>query len=218
MNCHTSGGRSFNSWVIFQSSIIAHSCSVGPSMKACSSGVSLGSGKDSRRFQSGLPENRSRSHHTVPALMASCSVWDIAGVIFLNTPNTGPVNTARRSGGRLRTAATTAKTAQAAGGSGQWKINWSAASQAASPTVQARTGARKYASAPSSTTRTTADIILFYPRVDPSIPAATARDAAAIGTSCPALRNQPSMGATRPAMTKGTRYLTIMSGSRALTI
>lgn len=75
--------------------------------------------------------------------MASCSVCDIAGVIFLNTPNTGPVNTARRSGTMLSTAATAAKTAQAATGSGQWNTNWSAASQAATPTVQTSTGAAK---------------------------------------------------------------------------
>ena len=80
MNCQTSGGRSFSSWVIFQSShhaaqlfdraveerlLLRRSASASAWRAACSS--------------PGLPLNSSPSHHTVPASSASCSVCDTCG-------------------------------------------------------------------------------------------------------------------------------------------
>ena len=49
-------------------------------------------------FQSGLPENNCPSHHTVPASIASRSVSDKAGNIFLNMEKKGPDMYCRLSG------------------------------------------------------------------------------------------------------------------------
>src|ERR1700733_9422625 len=82
MKSQTSGGRSRHSQLIFHSSSMAQSSSTGPLRKASSSAVSA-AGAVARSFdQSGLPVNKSASHHTSPASSASRSVSDIAG----NTP------------------------------------------------------------------------------------------------------------------------------------
>ncbi len=83
MNCHTSGGRSCSTWLVCQSFDMAHNCSVSlsrndlllrrePGLREATSSL----------FQSGLPRNKSPSHHTVPASSASRSVWDIGGRIL----------------------------------------------------------------------------------------------------------------------------------------
>jgi len=53
-------------------------------------------------FQSGRPLNNSPSHQTVPASMASRSVSDIGGRVFLNQRNNGVVNHLRRASGSSR--------------------------------------------------------------------------------------------------------------------
>ena len=60
------------------------SSSVSLSRNACSSADSVGFGNASSFDQSGLPEKRSPSHHTVPALIASASVSDIGGITLRN--------------------------------------------------------------------------------------------------------------------------------------
>src|SRR3984893_13674513 len=82
MKSQTSGGRSRNSQLIFQSSSMAQSWSTGPLRKASSSAVSVAGAVASNFAQSGLPVNKSASHQTSPASSASRSVSDIAG----NTP------------------------------------------------------------------------------------------------------------------------------------
>src|SRR3979490_2953098 len=82
MKSQTSGGRSRNSQLIFQSSSIAQSSSTGPLRKACSSGVRAAGGWLSSFAQAGLRVKRSASHQTSPASSASRSVSDMAG----NTP------------------------------------------------------------------------------------------------------------------------------------
>src|SRR5258707_15053067 len=82
MKSQTSGGKSRHSQLIFQSSSIAQRVSTGPLRNASSSAVSVAGAVPSSFDQSGLPVNRSASHHTSPASSASRSVSDIAG----NTP------------------------------------------------------------------------------------------------------------------------------------
>src|SRR4030088_2701769 len=79
MKSQTSGGRSRHSQLIFHSSSMAQSWSTGPLRKAPSSAVSVAGAVASSFDQSGLPVNRSASHHTSPASSASRSVSDIAG-------------------------------------------------------------------------------------------------------------------------------------------
>jgi hypothetical protein len=67
---------------------MAQTSSQGPSTKACSSAESFGAGIASILFQSGLPENRSASHHTVPASIASFSVCDMSGRMRRNIAST----------------------------------------------------------------------------------------------------------------------------------
>ncbi|MNL44558.1 hypothetical protein D3C87_1671410 [compost metagenome] len=76
---HTRGGRSRRFQVMSHSSSMAHSCATGPSMNACSCGVSVATGTSSSLRQSGLPVNRSASHQESPASMASRSVADMGG-------------------------------------------------------------------------------------------------------------------------------------------
>src|SRR5476649_2447147 len=76
---HASAGKSRSSQFIFQSSSIVQSCTTGPSRKACSSGESLAGASASSLVQSGLPVNRSASHQTSPASIASRSVFDRLG-------------------------------------------------------------------------------------------------------------------------------------------
>src|ERR1700746_1138956 len=76
---HTLGGRSPSSQVMVQSSSMPPSSSTGPSRKACPSPESLAGGVASSFDQSGLPENRSASHQTPPASIASRSVAESAG-------------------------------------------------------------------------------------------------------------------------------------------
>ena len=106
MYCQTSGGRSFSSWVISQSSHMRHRSSTGPSRKACSSGVNLGFGVLSNLFQSGRPLNNSPSHQTVPASSASCSVCETWGKALRNQLSSGSLISARRSCGTISSAAT----------------------------------------------------------------------------------------------------------------
>src|SRR3989441_9473420 len=49
--------------------------------------------------QSGRPEKRSPSHHTVPASIASCSVWDMAGSWPRYQARRGRETSKRRKGG-----------------------------------------------------------------------------------------------------------------------
>ena len=85
-----SGGRS-PSMVIVGRSSMAQSSSTGPLRKACSRSES-GCGTNWSNFrQSGVPENRSRSHQTVPASRAIRSV----------SPNTGSSGPIRRMTDRL---------------------------------------------------------------------------------------------------------------------
>ncbi len=99
MNCQTSGGKSARWWVMSQSFSIAHSCSTSLSRKACSSSLKAGLGKASSLSQSGCPLNRSPSHHTVPASIASCSVAEMGGSILRNSLSTAPLITVRRNTG-----------------------------------------------------------------------------------------------------------------------
>ncbi len=96
MKSHTFGGRSASSCVICQSSIMPHSSSTGPSMKACSSTLSSGFGCLSNSCQSGLPENNSPSKPTVPASSAVCSVSDSFGVTLANSFSSGALIWRRR--------------------------------------------------------------------------------------------------------------------------
>src|SRR5260370_31110832 len=75
----TSGGRSHRSKVICQSSSMRQSSFTGPSRNACSSPDNVAGGTASSFAQSGLPANRSASHHTSPASIASRSASDILG-------------------------------------------------------------------------------------------------------------------------------------------
>ena len=100
-----------------QSGAIRQSSSVSPSRNACSSAESAGFGYASSFDQSGRPEKRSPSHHTVPALIASASVSDIGGITFRNAARARLLTTARRSGGSARIA-----TIAASGASSQSQI------------------------------------------------------------------------------------------------
>ena len=105
MNSQTSGDKSPRRETS-QSLTISHNCSVGPSRKACSSSVKFSAGSDSKRCQSGDPENSSASHQTVPASSASCSVWDTEGIERRKKSNIGPVkNFFRRPSKFIATAA-----------------------------------------------------------------------------------------------------------------
>ncbi len=106
MKSQTSGGRSASSWVICQSSSMAHSSSTGPSRKACSSADSSGFGWPCNCDQSGLPENSSPSKPTVPASSAVCSVSDSFGVTFANIFSSGALICLRRRPSRFRGTAT----------------------------------------------------------------------------------------------------------------
>src|SRR5574340_1182676 len=96
MNCQTSGGRSARLCVMSQSSSIAHNCSTSLSRKACSAVLSPHLGKASSLFQSGCPLNRSPSHHTVPASIASCSVAEICGRVLRKILRMVPLMMLRR--------------------------------------------------------------------------------------------------------------------------
>ena len=98
MYCQACGGRSPSAYVS-QSGAIRHSSSASPSRNACSSADSAGFGNASSFDQSGLPEKRSPSHHTVPALIAVASVSDIGGITLRKTARTRLLTSARRSGG-----------------------------------------------------------------------------------------------------------------------
>src|ERR1700760_1890453 len=79
MKSQAAFGRSRHSQLIFQSSSIAQSSSVGPLRNAFSSSVRTAAGKANNFDQSGLPVKRSASHQTSPASSASRSVSDIDG-------------------------------------------------------------------------------------------------------------------------------------------
>src|SRR5713101_2657033 len=76
---HTCGGRSRNSQLMCQSSSMRQSSSTGPSRNACSSADNVAGGNARSFVQSGLPLNRSASHQTSPASIASRSVSDRLG-------------------------------------------------------------------------------------------------------------------------------------------
>src|SRR5256886_10858738 len=76
---HTSGGRSRSSQLMRHSSSMRQSSSTGPSRNACSSSDSVAGGTARSLAQSGLPLNRSASHHTSPASIASRSVSESVG-------------------------------------------------------------------------------------------------------------------------------------------
>ena len=101
MNCQTCGGRSRYTCVVSHSVVIRHSSSASLSRKLCSSAVSVGRGTSSSLRQSGLPENSSPSHQTVPASMASRSVCDIGGSTLRNAESTPSLISLRRSVGTL---------------------------------------------------------------------------------------------------------------------
>src|SRR5476649_2244050 len=77
--CQACGGKSRKVQVTCQSSSIPHSVSTGPLRKACSSTESLAGASANSFAQSGLPVNKSASHQTSPASIASRSVLDKAG-------------------------------------------------------------------------------------------------------------------------------------------
>ena len=99
MKLHTGAGKSFNSSVTCQSSTMAHNCSTGPSMNACSASERAGFSTEKSLFQSGFPENNSASHHTVPASMASLSVCETGGMDFFTRSNSGAVRYFLRNAG-----------------------------------------------------------------------------------------------------------------------
>src|SRR5262249_768043 len=76
---HTSPGRSRKSQVMRHSSSMRQNSSTGPSRNACSSSDSVAGGTARSLAQSGLPLNRSASHHTSPASIASRSVSESVG-------------------------------------------------------------------------------------------------------------------------------------------
>src|SRR5258706_11832375 len=78
MKAQTCSGKS-PARLISQSFSMAQSFSTGPSRNNCSSGESVGLLKPRSFDQSGLPENRSASHQTVPAAIASRSVGEMGG-------------------------------------------------------------------------------------------------------------------------------------------
>src|SRR6266571_500527 len=77
---------------------MAQSCSVSLSRNESSSALSFGEGKARNLRQSGLPENSSPSHHTVPASIASRSVCDIGGRMARYHASSGLATSARRKG------------------------------------------------------------------------------------------------------------------------
>src|SRR6266700_1579920 len=79
---------------------MAQSCSVSLSRNESSSALSFGEGKARNLRQSGLPENSSPSHHTVPASIASRSVCDIGGRMARYHASSGLATSARRKGAR----------------------------------------------------------------------------------------------------------------------
>src|ERR1700692_3294670 len=74
-----SGGRSRHSQLIRQSSSNPQNSSTGPARNAFSSSDNAAGGNARSLFQSGLPENRSASHQTSPASIASRSVAERLG-------------------------------------------------------------------------------------------------------------------------------------------
>src|SRR5271169_4313279 len=74
-----SGGRSRHSQLIRQSSSNPQNSSTGPARNAFSSSDNAAGGNARSLFQSGLPENRSASHQTSPASIASRSVSERLG-------------------------------------------------------------------------------------------------------------------------------------------
>src|SRR5260221_13112041 len=78
MKAQTCSGKS-PARLISQSFSMAQSFSTGPSRNNCSSGESAGFLKPRSFDQSGLPENKSASHQTVPAAIASRSVGEMGG-------------------------------------------------------------------------------------------------------------------------------------------
>src|SRR5258708_24820711 len=101
MKSQTSGGRSRNSQLIFQSSSMAHSSSTGPFRKASSSDVRVAGALASSFDQSGFPVNRSASHQTSPASRASRSVSDIGGSTVRAQEEIGLVRKSRPRAGEL---------------------------------------------------------------------------------------------------------------------
>src|SRR5260370_4750689 len=93
---HTCGGRSRNSQLMCQSSSMQQSSSTGPSRNACSSPDNVAGGNARSFVQSGLPLNRSASHQTSPASIASRSVSDRVGSTFFAHRKIGLVIQSRR--------------------------------------------------------------------------------------------------------------------------
>ncbi len=101
MYCQTGCGRSRWTWVVSQSVTMLHRVSTSLSRKLRSSAVSAGRGAARSLRQSGLPENSSPSHQTVPASIASRSVCDIGGRTLANAEKMPSVMSLRRSAGML---------------------------------------------------------------------------------------------------------------------
>ncbi|MDZ7830011.1 MAG: hypothetical protein U5K33_11165 [Halofilum sp. (in: g-proteobacteria)] len=150
-NAQTSGGRSWCSWVIAQSSSMRQSSSTGPSRKACSRSLSAGAGTSSSSFQSGSPRNSSPSHQTVPDSMASRSVSDIGGSTLRMRARSGSESTRRRRSGRFSGTAITRNSAQITS-PGQ-KPSRPVAPSTTSATATAAVQVRKVASMRASATR-----------------------------------------------------------------
>src|SRR3954452_10738896 len=93
----TSGERSCNSQLTCQSSTMWQSCSTGPARKAASSSESAAAGNARSFAQSGFPVNRSASHQTSPASIASRSVFDRLGSARFATRKSGLVIKSRRN-------------------------------------------------------------------------------------------------------------------------
>ena len=107
-NDQMSGGRSPSLVVVGRSSI-AQSSSTGPSRKACSRSESGRGTNWSNLRQSGVPENRSRSHQTVPASSAIRSVSPITGNSGAIRLMTDRLTILRRRAGRPNTSTSTKK-------------------------------------------------------------------------------------------------------------
>ena len=105
-----SSGTSHSVWRTCQPSMMRHSSSVGPSRKACSSGVSTMGAMDLSLSQSGSPENSSASKPTVPASSACASVSETVGSVPRTSLKAGAISAARRTCGMASAAKAAAKT------------------------------------------------------------------------------------------------------------
>src|SRR5262249_41028302 len=118
------GGRSRSSQVMRHSSSMRQSSSTGPSRNACSSSESVAGGTARSFPQSGLPLNRSASHHTSPASIASRSVSESVGSTCCAQRKIGLEMKSRRSEGALIEASARVVDSKVVGGCGgsPWEL------------------------------------------------------------------------------------------------